>query len=177
MTDTRRILALDPANQTGWAYLTADGRRLFGTWGIAKPGDDHPGERLRRLRDGLVEFLEVYPADVIACEDAHFGSRNHETAAMHSELRGIIKLLAAEHGAIYVAYKPATIKKFATGHGHARKPQVMRACKTVLGIEPEDDNVADALFILELARQDRPAASTRPKTRRRREPSPQSTLF
>ena len=177
MSDTRRILALDPANQTGWAYLTADGRRLFGTWAIAKPGDDHPGDRLRRLRDGLVEFLGVYPADVIACEDAHFGSRNHEVAAMHSELRGIVKLVAAEHGARYVAYKPNTIKKFATGCGLAKKWQVVAACKTVLGIEPEDDNVADALFILELARQDRPAASTKPKARRRREPSPQSTLF
>ncbi|HUT60446.1 MAG TPA: crossover junction endodeoxyribonuclease RuvC, partial [Phycisphaerae bacterium] len=105
-----RILAVDPANQTGWAYVDADGRRLYGSWAIAKHGDSHPGDRLMRFRDGLLEFLAVHPAELIACEDSHFGSRNHETAAMHAELRGVLKLLAREHGARYVAYKPNTIK-------------------------------------------------------------------
>ncbi len=32
---TKRILALDLANRTGWAYLGPDGRRLYGAWDIA----------------------------------------------------------------------------------------------------------------------------------------------
>jgi Holliday junction resolvasome RuvABC endonuclease subunit len=175
MSFYRRILAIDPANRTGWAYRDGGNPPLHGSWLIAKPGDGHPGDRLLRLRDGLVEFLGVYPAELVACEDAHFGARNHETAAMHSELRGVLKLVAREHGAAYVAYKPNTIKKFATGYGLAKKPQIVAACKRLLGIDPIDDNVADALFILELARQ-RPAV-VKPKPRRSRKRAPQRRLF
>jgi len=160
----RGILALDPANRTGWAYVGAGGLRLYGAWNIAKPGDSHPGARLRRFSEGLAEFLQKFPADVIACEDAHFGTVNHETAAMHAELRGLIKLAAVTVGAEYVAYKPSTIKKFATGYGRAKKPQMIRAAKTVLGVDTDDDNIADALFILELAR--RPVADRWPMSGR-----------
>ena len=172
-----RIFAADPANRTGWAYRDGDNAPLYGSWLIAKPGDTHPGDRLLRLRDGLLEFFAVHPAELVACEDSHFGARNHETAAMHAELRGVLKLLAREHGARYVAYKPNTIKKFATGYGLAKKPQMMAACKRLFGIDPIDDNVADALFILELARQDKHVAAAKPKTRRSRKRSPQGKLF
>ena len=172
-----RILAIDPANRSGWAYRDGDNAPLYGSWLIAKPGDAHPGDRLLRFRDGLIEFLAVHPAELVACEDSHFGSLNHETAAMHAELRGVLKLIAREHGARYVAYKPNTIKKFATGYGLAKKPQMVRACKLQFGIDPVDDNVADALFILELARQDREPPARKPKTRRARKRSPQARLF
>ena len=176
-TDARTILALDPANRTGWAYLTADGRRLYGAWDLRQPWDDHPGDRLRRLHDGLAEFLGRYPAELIACEDAHYGTKNHEIAALHAELRGVVKLVAREHNAGYVAFKPSTIKKFATGYGLAKKPQMVAACKRLLCVDVDDDNIADALFILELARQSRPAPATKPKGRRSQKRGPQGRLF
>lgn len=150
-----RILALDPANRTGWAYVDAEGRRLSGAFCIAKRTDRHPGARIARFMAALREFLVKYPVDVVACEDSHFGTRNHETAAMHAELRGLIKLMAYERGARFIAYKPSTIKKFATGYGKAEKSQMIKAARTVLGVEVDDDDEADALFILELARRRR----------------------
>ena len=172
-------MALDPASRTGWAYLTADGRRLFGAWDVVKPTDRHPGQRLGRLRDGLLEFLGAYPAELIAYEDAQRAASNWNTGVFHAELQGIIKLVAWEHRARLVSYYPITVKSFAGCAGkHTRrdKSAMLRACSRLLGIETEDDNIADALFILEMARQGHQPA-TKPKTRRRREPSPQSTLF
>jgi len=149
----RRILAIDPANRCGWAYSGTDGKRLYGVWSIIKPGDAQPGDRLRRFHEGLTELVAHFPVEVVAYEDAHYGAKNHDTAAMHAELRGITKMVAAAVGASCVAYKPSTIKKFATGNGHAKKPQMVEACRRLLRIEPEDDNVADALWILEMARR------------------------
>ena len=41
----------------------------------------------------------------------------------------------------------ATLKKWATGDGHATKAQMIAACKYKYGIVPVDDNAADACHL------------------------------
>jgi|GEM_PF-5559580 len=44
---------------------------------------------------------------------------------------------------------PTALKKFATGNGRAKKPQMIRAAATLLGVNTTDDNIADACFVLD----------------------------
>lgn len=58
-----------------------------------------------------------------------------------------------EHHAIpYEGVPVGTIKKFITGKGNAGKDEVIEAIKA-LGHQPEDDNEADALALLYLAKE------------------------
>lgn len=141
------ILALDPAAKTGWA--TSDGRH--GVWILQKGKSS--AERLSTLRYHIIEEAGFTALQLIAYEDASFGSRNPAVQALHNELRGVIKLVAHDLDIPSVGYKPAAIKKYATGSGSSKKDQMIRAAKTLLNIETTDDNVADALFILEFAKR------------------------
>lgn len=144
-----QILALDPATSTGVAH--SDGLRTV--WHLGKSGG-HPGSRLVRLRELLLETAMEHPFDLLASEDASFGSHNPAVQAFHNQLRGIILGVACELNVPVRLFKPNTIKKFATGSGRAKKADVIRAAEKFFGVVTESDDLADALFVLELARQD-----------------------
>lgn len=176
-SDSPRILALDLANRTGWAYLTEDGDRDYGTWDLVKRGDSHPGARVDRLRRGLVEFLEECPAEILAFEDAQRASLNWNTGIAHAELRGIVKEVACSRGIELLSWYPITIKAYAGCAGKTTrkdKTAMIRACERLLGITVYDDNIADALWILELARQSPDSALERVSQRKRKKPRKKS---
>ena len=119
------VLAIDPANRTGFAH--SDGHK--GVECITRAVDNHPGLRLIRFEEWLVEMLAHHPTDLIAAEDASFGSPNPSIQAMHNELRGIIHLVAAEHHIKVKLFQPTSIKVHATGRGNAKKPEMVKACQ------------------------------------------------
>lgn len=160
-----KILALDPAAKCGWAWT--DGCRLkYDVWSLQAGTDSHPGRRLEVLREKLYAAYRDLGFDRLAYEDAQLGSHNFTTQGLHAELRGIIKLVASELEVETVAVNPATLKSFACGNGRAKKHDMIRAAQVQLGIVTSDDNVADALFVLEYAKQPRPLATATKKTRR-----------
>ena len=159
-----KILALDPAEHTGYAH--SDGH--MGVWLLSDHCSRHPGARLERLRERLYEAFREWGFERLAFEDASFGSPNPNVQAMHNELRGVIKLVAAELAVDVVLFKPSTIKKFATGSGRAEKWQMVRALKTQFGIEVTDDNVADAMWILRMAENPTRILESLPKAVKKR---------
>lgn len=139
------ILALDPAATTGWAHYPSG---EHGTWHL----NEHA-----RLSDFYERLVAIHkrlgPFTKIAQEDASFGSHNPHTQLRHNELRGVIGLVAQQLGIPVVAYKPNSIKLFLTGHGNASKEQMIRACAVRLGINVLYHDEADAIAILEMAKQ------------------------
>jgi Holliday junction resolvasome RuvABC endonuclease subunit len=160
-----KIIGLDPAARCGFAH--SDGHR--GVWELTLASGEHPGARLRRLRTWLYKAKREWGIDLIAYEDAQLGSHDFRTQGLHAELRGLIKLVADEMGEVpLVAVNPITLKVFATGHGKAKKPDMIRAAETFLGIITTDDNVADALWVLEFAKNPkRRELSASPKPKRK----------
>lgn len=154
------ILGLDPAGRTGFCHT--DGFR--GYVDLTRTLDKHPGARLLRFEDWLQETLGAHPTELLAAEDASFGSHNPAIQAMHNQLLGVLLLVAAEHSIDVKLFFPGTIKAFFTGSGRADKSQMIRACKTHYGIDVDDDNEADAIAIMELAK--RPDCWPTPKLKR-----------
>lgn len=142
------ILGLDPAATTGWAIDAAH----YGVWQIAQKGDRHPGRRLERLRRLIYAAHRQHRLDAIALEDAGFGSNNRATAAAHNELRGVAKLVAAELEVPVLLVKPATLKHWLTGYGRATKEHMIEWVRTRFHVVTDDDNIADAVAVVEWAR-------------------------
>lgn len=144
------ILAIDPATKCGWAISPTVG----GTWDLSTRRDESKGMKLIRFRNKLVELCQTDPPDVIAYEAARGGVPGRLGALVASaELQGVLKAFCEDRKIEYRGYSPAEVKKHATGKGNAKKDAMIAAARSK-GWSPEDDNHADALWILDLAKKD-----------------------
>lgn len=142
-----KILALDLGTRTGWALM--DGTRLeHGVQTFDVRRGESPGMRYIRFNAWLDAVGRV---DLIVYEQPHqrggaateialgFATRVHEFCALHP---------ASEHTSIH----SATLKKWATGKGNAKKPDMLAAVRAKgwarPGADVDDDNEADALALL-----------------------------
>jgi crossover junction endodeoxyribonuclease RuvC len=101
---------------------------------------------LLELYDGLTEVFETCRPDVVSVEKLFF-SKNITTGIAVAEARGIVLLVAEQHGIPVFEYTPNEIKKTLTGYGSAGKPQMEEMVRVHLGLEkkPKPDDAADAL--------------------------------
>ncbi len=145
------ILALDPANNTGWCI--DDGTTLgAGTLPITAKGDQHPGRRLERLRQFIFKVQRSAPIDLLVYEDAVLGSHFFQTQILHSELRGVILLTAAEMEIPVLSVNPMTLKKWLTGHGGAKKKDMIESVRQRFGFITTDDDQADSVALAKYGR-------------------------
>lgn len=165
-----KILAIDPATSCGFAIgLRGVDKPLdHGVWNLGSHRTE--GQKLAVLAEHM---RAVGPVNMIAVEAASFGATpsgqgiQWSQVVWQNKMRGVIELVAAEIGAEVQAFHPSTIKSFVTGSGRATKDQVRRAVKRLLGIETVDDNDADAVSILELAKRPDCWAKTAKKAKRK----------
>lgn len=140
------ILALDVATKTGWRNSLSGG-----TWDFSTRRDESGGMRLLRFKAKIQEIIKLQRPDLVVFErTAGF----HKSALIvQAELHGVLKLILDEENIKYEAYSATEIKKIATGKGNCGKPEMIKACKEKLGIDPVDDNHADACWIYERAKE------------------------
>jgi Holliday junction resolvasome RuvABC endonuclease subunit len=143
-----RILALDPATHCGYALS----RTLYGVWDLTPKRDESIGMRLIRLRSKLNELIISEKINLVVFERP--GGHHVAAVIVQSELQGQIKVICEDHKIEYRAYSSQEIKKFATGKGNVGKPAVIAAAQEKLGYTGKNDNEADALWLLELAKRD-----------------------
>jgi len=139
------VLALDAANKCGYAHTNG----ISGVWRYNKKKTDHPGTKWLVFMARLRDMLQNCPTDKIVYEQPH----NRGGAATHSGHGYItcIEYVASGLGIEVDSVHSATIKKHATGSGRASKEDMIKACQEKLGVEPMDDNEADALWLLQVA--------------------------
>ncbi len=140
-----RILALDLGGRCGfaWTDTTECATWNSGVWSLTRSGEGW-GRRFVRFRD-LV--LEVAPDRVVyELVRRHVGT---EAAHNYGGYLGILTALCEEHGIGYDSIGVGTVKKHATGKGNARKPAMIAAAVERFARVPQDDNEADALWILD----------------------------
>jgi Holliday junction resolvasome RuvABC endonuclease subunit len=143
-----KILAIDPASILGWALSNTE----YGIWDLKTRKDESMGMKLIRLKSKLNEIHKLEDLDLIVYERA---AGRHTNSIIHqAKLIGIIEKWCEENSIEYKAYSATEIKKFATGKGNAGKPAMVKAAQDKLGYDGEDDNIADALWILNLCKSD-----------------------
>ena len=155
------ILALDLALKTGWAV-----RDRHGTWtsGVQQLADNNRweshGMRLLRFRRWVFELVgmleyEKDPRLIVAFERPL--QRGGSSGAKGSTplplmLAGALVTICEGLELDYASVPVSTLKKHATGKGNAKKDAMVAAARerwTDHAIE--DDNVADALWVLDWA--------------------------
>ena len=168
------VLALDIATQTGFA-VEADGKLSSGSWNLKPPAKSC--DKTRELT--FFRKLEALWADhgsfsLVAFEAVYGHSRSDEkkvtcprcmnkfqikvqqvntlAAQVYGGLRGTMLMWADFHSVRVEGVAVGTLKKFATGHGHATKDDMI-AMAEMRWREQKivDDNQADALHILDWA--------------------------
>jgi Holliday junction resolvasome RuvABC endonuclease subunit len=142
-----KVLALDIATKTGFATSTASG-----VWNLTPKKDESKGMRLIRFRTKLREMIQHHGFRLIVFEGAAVFSKHPNFVG--AEMIGVCKLACEELGVDYMAYVPATIKKWATGNGHAGKPLMVKTARERWDMQSNDDNEADALAILHFVLHD-----------------------
>ena len=141
------ILALDVATKTGFCDENDSG-----VWDFKLKRDESSGMRLVKFGQNVRWQIEHSEINLVVFERT--AGRHQNAIIVQSELHGVLKHICEDMNVDYRAYSASEIKKFATGKGNAKKDAMIQACIDNYGIEPIDDNEADAIHLYMLAKRD-----------------------
>jgi len=140
-------IGIDPGTRCGWAVLDEGGQRVAsGTWDCSVRRGEGAGFRFVRFERVLRELLDAYPGSTLGYEEV----RRHagvDAAHVYGGIRAHLQRLCEERGVPYCPIPVGTVKKLATGKGNADKDAMVAAAASQWGVQVEDDNEADALWI------------------------------
>ncbi len=144
-----KCIGIDPGlGRLGFASISREGH-LFRplSFGCIEtfPSDPLP-DRLHMIYEKLGEQIVCCSPDFMSVEKLFFG-RNITTAEYVWQARGVVLLLAAEHGLPVLEPKPSQIKLAVCGNGKAPKEQVQKMLQRMLNLDsiPRPDDAADAI--------------------------------
>ena len=146
------ILSLDVATKCGWALGNLTTMEASGVWDFSIKRDESSGMRLVRFKSKLNEFFSTRKIDLVTFERS--SGMHKAPIIVQSELHGVLKLVCEDLGIKYKAYSAQEIKRFATNKGRANKEVMKEALFNEHGINLEDDNEIDAIWILKLTQKD-----------------------
>lgn len=136
-----QILAIDPATVFGYCYgpeMAATGFHNLG------PAKESKGRRLLDFYAHLERLIKKSNAKVIAYERPAGG---HFTGVQfHCNLEAIILVLAELNNIQVIPVSAKSVKKFVTGNGNAKKPEMVAEIKKAYP-HVRDHNEADAIGI------------------------------
>jgi crossover junction endodeoxyribonuclease RuvC len=145
------ILWLDPWTATTWfAILEKEGKRVtILEYGVisTRAGMDF-SDRLVQIGNDLIEILDTYHPQICGIERLFF-LRNVTNGIDVAQARGVLVYTLAIRGIPLVEYTPLQVKAGIAGNWFAKKPQVQKSLKMLLGLSeiPKPDDAADALAI------------------------------
>jgi Holliday junction resolvasome RuvABC endonuclease subunit len=149
-----RILALDFATRTGWAYDPGTGVPEYGVWDLGLYAQsDRRGALYAALADRIWLGHSRQPIDLLAFERA-FGQVQRHGIDMRLEMQGVIRAIAHKIGCRLVSYAATSLKKRAVGYGDATKQEMMAGLHRYLLIPATDPDAVDALWVWYLAKQE-----------------------
>jgi Holliday junction resolvasome RuvABC endonuclease subunit len=150
--NTTTILALDLGTTTGWALVSRDGSITSGSQSFKPQRFEGGGMRFLRFKRWLTDIKQCNNGiDQVVFEEVrrHVGV---DAAHAYGGFMGQLTAWCEHHQIPYQGVPVGTIKKHATGKGNASKDHMVSAARR-LGHAPADDNEADAIALLYLARE------------------------
>lgn len=137
------LLAIDPATKLGWATAYD----MYGTFDFTTRRDESTGMKLLRFKAKFEELLKLNNVSIVAFERP--SGRQANGLISHAKFVGVIETVCVAAGVEYRGYSATEIKKYATNNGNAGKPLMIAAAVKKFGYIGNDDNEADALWILD----------------------------
>ena len=150
--NTMTIRALDLGTQTGWALTSRDGSITSGSQSFKPQRFEGGGMRFLRFKRWLTDIKQCNDGiDQVVFEEVrrHVGV---DAAHAYGGFMGQLTAWCEHHQIPYQGIPVGTIKKHATGKGNAGKDEMVAAARA-RGHAPTDDNEADAIALLYLARE------------------------
>lgn len=149
------ILGVDPGlNTTGYGLVEVapTGLVVKGAGYVRTRLRDGMPRRLADIHQGLEKVIERFKPQAIVLEKLYAHMKHPLTASLLGHARGVICMLADEHGLAFFEYAATRVKKTVTGSGHASKLQVQKMIEQVTGtphqtLGPVDTTDAIALAI------------------------------
>lgn len=104
--------------------------------------------RLKQIYDSVTELIAKFTIENVVLEDIFF-SQNVSSAFVVGEVKGIVKLAAANADCSVTVYTPTQVKQAVVGYGKATKSQMQRMTQALLKLKepPRPDHAADALAL------------------------------
>ena len=149
-----RILALDLAKNTGWAFGAAspEAKPRYGSVQLGKPALGH-GSVGCGLEDWLWDFSSVHlKPTILVVEAAISGHRGRAAAEIALGLLMVCEMFKHRASIQLKVCAVSTVRARVIGTGRAKKPDVMAWCERQ-GYGPPDYDAADALALWELSRR------------------------
>ena len=146
------ILALDLGATTGWALACRDGSITSGSQSFKPQRFEGGGMRFLRFKRWLTDIKQCNDGiDQVVFEEVrrHVGV---DAAHAYGGFLGQLTAWCEHHQIPYQGIPVGTIKKHATGKGNASKDEMVASVRA-RGHGPADDNEADAIALLYLARE------------------------
>jgi crossover junction endodeoxyribonuclease RuvC len=145
------VLGIDPGTaRLGYGIVERKGSHLtMLDYGCLETTNDRPLEqRLLIIHEGIDDLIETHRPEAVGVERLFF-NKNVQTAMAVGQARGVVLLVAAQHGLPVLEYGPHEVKLAVTGYGRAPKDQVQRMVQMVLAMSelPKPDDAADALAV------------------------------
>jgi crossover junction endodeoxyribonuclease RuvC len=145
------ILWIDPWTAiTGFAVLEKEGKtvRILEYGVITTMAGTVFSDRLVQIGSDLSGILDTYQPTVCGIEKLFF-LRNVTNGIDVAQARWVMVYNLATRGIPLVEFTPLQVKQGIAGNGFAKKPQVQKALKMLLGLSeiPKPDDAADALAI------------------------------
>ena len=151
-----KILAIDPANVTGWSI----GVLLSGVFHCKGKAKESPGVRFIKFRKYIREVVNNEGVNFIVYEKP--GGRNYKGVVSHANYEGVLLHLAEELGINFKAYSAGEIKRHAKEQyiekfnvpmkGQMNKELMVFTAGKFFNTKIIDDNHADALWLHHLAK-------------------------
>ena len=145
------ILALDCGTKTGYATNLLNGEGS-GVVDFKPKARESGGMRFLRFASWLSEMFDLVKPDLVVYEMPH--NRGGSATEVLNGMVAIVQKECASRGIEYTTVHSATLKKFATGSGRAGKEDMVQRAIEVFNKRILDDNEADALWLLEYAKEE-----------------------
>lgn len=138
------IVGIDPSMDCGMARTEGDdcvGKR------VSFP-EERGYRRLQLIAQEVTRVLEVWKPDVVIIEDYIVGHPSSAVSVIEagSNIRHVLYQLGFWW---YVVY-PSTLKKWTTGKGNAKKPDMAKAALLRWGVRSPSDDIIDAICLAKL---------------------------
>lgn len=147
------VVALDLATRTGFAVWVPSCEIEYGHFVLPRTGDDVGRFLNEAKRQIWILMCKVNPLRSVVFEAPYVGTKTHQvTARKLMGLACVVEMLCSEFGIDCSEVNNASVRKHFTGVGRAARDEMKRLVleeARARGYEPENDDEADAIAVLD----------------------------